>query len=86
MIEAKTVRWSRHSAVAAGGAGSGADRWKETDPIPRYRAVLLERRLLTEAEAVALEQSAKSEIDAAVQFALESPYPELDALYTDVYA
>jgi acetoin:2,6-dichlorophenolindophenol oxidoreductase subunit alpha len=85
LIEAKTVRWARHSAVAAG-AGTGADRWKETDPIPRYRALLMERGLLDEAAAVALEQSARAEIEAAVQFALESPYPELDALYQDVYA
>jgi acetoin:2,6-dichlorophenolindophenol oxidoreductase subunit alpha len=85
LIEAKTVRWARHSAVAAG-AGTGADRWKETDPIPRYRALLMERGLLDEAAAVALEQSARAEIEAAVQFALESPYPELEALYQGVYA
>jgi pyruvate dehydrogenase E1 component alpha subunit len=86
LIEAKTVRWSRHSAVAAGGAGSGADRWKETDPIPRYRAKLLERGVIDEPAVLALEQSARQEIDAAVQFALDSPYPEPDALFSDVYA
>jgi pyruvate dehydrogenase E1 component alpha subunit len=85
LIEAKTVRWSRHSAVAAG-AGTGADRWKETDPIPRYRALLKQRGLLDDAAAVALEEAARAEIDAAVQFALESPYPEPEALYQDVYA
>jgi TPP-dependent pyruvate/acetoin dehydrogenase alpha subunit len=41
---------------------------------------------LSEGEAAALEQAARQEIEAAVQFALESPYPELDALYSDVYA
>ena len=86
LIEAKTVRWSRHSAVAAGGTGVGADRWKETDPIPRQRAALIARGWLDEAAAVQLEQSARAEIEAAVQFALESPYPELDALFDDVYA
>lgn len=86
LIEAKTVRWSRHSAVAAGGAGSGADRWKETDPIPRYRAQLMERGWLDDAAAVALEQAARQAIDEAVQFALESPYPEPEALYQDLYA
>ena len=87
LLEAKTVRWSRHSAVAAGGAGAGsADRWKETDPIPRFRAELIAAGVLDEAEAVELEQSARVEIEGAVEFALASPYPELSALTEDIYA
>ncbi|MCC7361672.1 MAG: thiamine pyrophosphate-dependent dehydrogenase E1 component subunit alpha [Anaerolineales bacterium] len=87
LIEAKTVRWSRHSAVAAGGAGSAAaDRWKETDPIPRFRAELISAGVLDEAEAVELEQAARVEIEGAVEFALASPYPELSALTEDIYA
>jgi pyruvate dehydrogenase E1 component alpha subunit len=86
LIEAKTVRWSRHSAVAAGAPGAAADRWKETDPIPRYRGELLTRGLLTEAQAADIEQAARAEIEAAVQFAVDSPYPELEALHADVYA
>jgi pyruvate dehydrogenase E1 component alpha subunit len=86
LIEAKTVRWSRHSAVAAGAPGADADRWKQTDPIPRLRAELLRRGLITEAQAVDLEQASRAEIEAAVQFALESPYPALADLHADVYA
>ena len=87
LIEAKTVRWSRHSAVAAGGAGAGAaDRWKETDPIPRFRGELIAAGLIDEAGAVELEQAARVEIEGAVEFALASPYPELSALAQDVYA
>jgi pyruvate dehydrogenase E1 component alpha subunit len=86
LIEAKTVRWTRHSAVAAGAPGAAADKWKETDPIPRYTTELLTRRLLTEEQVVALEQAAKAEIDAAVQYAIESPYPDVEALHADVYA
>jgi TPP-dependent pyruvate/acetoin dehydrogenase alpha subunit len=86
LIEAKTVRWSRHSAVAAGAPGVDADRWKQTDPLPRLRAELLNRGLITEAQAAALEQAARDEIEAAVQFALDSPYPEIEALHADIYA
>jgi len=86
LIEAKTVRWSRHSAVAAGGSGASADRWKETDPIPRFRGELIAAGVIDEAEAVELEQAARVEIAGAVDFALKSPYPELDAIYQDVYA
>jgi len=86
LIEAKTVRWSRHSAVAAGAPGADADRWKQTDPLPRYTSELLTRGLLRETQVVALEAAARAEIEAAVQFAVDSPYPELEALHADVYA
>lgn len=86
LIEAKTVRWSRHSAVAAGGSGTDADRWKKTDPIPRYTRELMERGLLTEEAAAQIELAANQDIEAAAQFALESPYPPAEALYEEIFA
>jgi pyruvate dehydrogenase E1 component alpha subunit len=87
LLEAKTVRWSRHSAVAAGGAGAAkADRWKLTDPIPRLRQELIERGVLDEGRAASIEQEAKQVIDDAVAFAIDSPYPALEELRTDIYA
>jgi TPP-dependent pyruvate/acetoin dehydrogenase alpha subunit len=86
LLEAKTVRWGRHSAVAAGPAGANADRWKLTDPIPRFRQELLQRGVISEAQAAEIEQSARAVIDDAVAFAIASPYPGLEELRTDVYA
>ena len=88
LIEAKTVRWTRHSAVAAGGSGSdaNADRWRKTDPIPRYTAEMLERRLLSEEQVVEIEQKAKEQIEAAAKFAIESPYPTTEDMYQDIFA
>ena len=86
LIEAKTVRWTRHSAVAAGGAGAHADRWRETDPIPRYRQELISQSVLTDTQAVQLEEAARQEIEAAKEFAINSPVPGLAQLYTDIYA
>ena len=87
LFEAKTVRWSRHSAVAAGGAGGEkADRWKLTDPIPRFRQTLIERGILSEAQATQIEQDAKKTIDEAAAFAIDSPYPALEELRTDIFA
>jgi len=86
LIEAKTVRWTRHSAVAAGPAGVEADRWKKTDPIPRFTLTLIERGILDEEGAAKIEEAASQEIEAAAQFALDSPYPPLEAMYTDVFA
>jgi pyruvate dehydrogenase E1 component alpha subunit len=86
LIEAKTVRWSRHSAVAAGGSGTDADRWKKTDPIPRYIVELIQRGLLTEESAAAIEHAAAEEIEGAAQFALAAPYPSAEALMEDIFA
>ncbi len=87
LIEAKTVRWSRHSAVAAGGAGGEkADRWKLTDPLPRLKQELIQRGIITEAQATEIQAAAQQEIDDAATFAIDSPYPELKELHTDIFA
>jgi acetoin:2,6-dichlorophenolindophenol oxidoreductase subunit alpha len=85
LLEAKTVRWGRHSAVAR---SSNADhnKWRETDPLPRFRAELLERGLLGQADAEQIREAAEAEIKAAEEFALESPYPSVDDLYSDMFA
>ena len=56
------------------------------DPVPRYRAWLIDRGHLAEADAMALEARVDGEIDDAVQYALSSPDPDLSELHTDVYA
>ncbi len=88
LIEAKTVRWTRHSAVSAGGYGSGSDgeKWRQTDPIPRYQAALVSRGILTDVEVTAIEAEARAAIDDAARFAVNSPAPSLDALTTDMFA
>ncbi len=86
LLEAKTVRWGRHSAVAAGPAGANIDKWKLTDPIPRFKQELLQRGVVSEAQISDIERDAKATIDDAVAFAIESPYPELSELQTDMYA
>lgn len=86
LLEAKTVRWSRHSAIAAGGSGEHADRWKETDPIPRYQKKLIELGIVTEERVEEIEAKAKQEIDQAIEFAINSPYPAAEEIYTDVFS
>ncbi len=86
LIEAKTVRWGRHSAVAAGPAGANVDRWKETDPLPRYKQELVTRGVLTDGDIEEIQQSAQREIQDAADFAVASPYPTMDDLYTDIFA
>ena len=86
LIEAKTVRWTRHSAVAAGGSSEGAEQWRETDPIPRFTEMAIAEGALDAAAAGRIRDEAQAEVERAVEAAIAAPYPPLEALTADVYA
>ena len=60
--------------------------WRARDPLPRLQARLLESGQLDAPALSAMESDAQRRIDAAVAFAIDSPYPAIDELVTDVYA
>jgi acetoin:2,6-dichlorophenolindophenol oxidoreductase subunit alpha len=87
LIEAKTFRFHGH---VFGDADAYMDKGEKEaamarDPVPRFRAWLLEGGV-AESELAALEAAIDKEIDEAVAFALESPVPDLSELHTDVLA
>lgn len=63
--------------------------WLSRDPIPLFRDVLVERGVATAEELDALEREVGEEVEEAVRFTNESPYPEPEVafshLYTDPY-
>ena len=65
-----------------------AEAWKspEKDPIDRLGRYLVEQSVFAPEELARLQQKAEDEIEAAVQFALDSPDPEIATLWEDVYA
>jgi TPP-dependent pyruvate/acetoin dehydrogenase alpha subunit len=64
------------------------DAWQspDRDPISRFGRYLLQQESFAEEELEALEQRAGDEIEAAIEFALNSPDPEVTSLWDDVYA
>jgi acetoin:2,6-dichlorophenolindophenol oxidoreductase subunit alpha len=60
--------------------------WKKKDPVATLERRLLDNGSLEPAELAELKASVAQRIEAAAQFALESPYPSFDELTTDVYA
>lgn len=62
------------------------DECMKRDPIPRFRKKLIEMKKLTEKEADKIHQEVQEEMDEAVKFALESPFPDPEEVLTDVYA
>ncbi|WP_085992985.1 thiamine pyrophosphate-dependent dehydrogenase E1 component subunit alpha [Oceanobacillus senegalensis] len=88
LIEAKTYRWKGHSKSDGLKYRTHEEEreWRKKDPIIRFEKVLVEEGILTKKKAKALVLEANQEIDAAVEFAKNSPMPPKDELLTDVYA
>jgi pyruvate dehydrogenase E1 component alpha subunit len=88
LLECKTVRWERHSAISAGRYASREEmkRWQKTDPLPRVRRHLLDELGAAATEIDALDQEARRMVDAAVEFALASPPPDASTLAEDIFA
>jgi len=53
-----------------------AEEWRQRDPIGRLTRLAADEGWFGEAQAAAAEADARAEIEAAVQFARASPYPE----------
>jgi TPP-dependent pyruvate/acetoin dehydrogenase alpha subunit len=89
-IVAKTYRWEGHTVgdpLTYRPAGE-AEQWKtpERDPIARFGKYLVEQVGFSPAELEEMNQRAEAEIEAAVQFAMDSPEPAIATLWEDVYA
>lgn len=59
--------------------------WEKKDPIKIFKKYLVEEGILTEAEASKINQEVKTELEEAVKFAKESPYPAPEEALEDVY-
>lgn len=60
--------------------------WLARDPIRRQQEKLRSTGVLDEASLASLQAAAQQAIDAAADFAIHSPFPEMSTLTTDVYA
>ncbi|MGC8896500.1 MAG: pyruvate dehydrogenase (acetyl-transferring) E1 component subunit alpha [Candidatus Bathyarchaeia archaeon] len=88
LIECKTYRHKGHSRVdpARYRPKEEVEAWLAKDPIKLFREKLLQTKALTEAEIQQIEREVSAEIEEAVKFAMESPYPEPEEALEDVYA
>jgi pyruvate dehydrogenase E1 component alpha subunit len=88
LIEAKTYRWRGHSRSDRNlyRTQQEIEEWKQRDPITRLQNHLLELELLSEPECDMIRADVQAEIDAAVEFARNSPDPDPAGLEDEVYA
>jgi pyruvate dehydrogenase E1 component alpha subunit len=86
-LEIKTYRYKGHS-VSDPGTYRTRDELKsymDIDPLKITEQTILDNKLATEEEIEAIKEMIKNEIDEAVQFAEDSPYPDGAGLYEDNY-
>jgi len=88
LVECKTYRHKGHSRIdpAKYRPKEEVAEWLRKDPIKRFKETLLQTKVLLEAETQKIEKEALTEIEEAVEFAMESPYPSPEEALEDVYA
>jgi acetoin:2,6-dichlorophenolindophenol oxidoreductase subunit alpha len=87
MMVAETYRQKGHSKSDANRYRSKEEieSWRLRDPIPRFRTAMSEKGFSND-DLSRIEARAEADIEAAVVFAKESPYPSVDTILEDVYA
>ena len=88
LIEAVSYRFRGHSVI-------DPDRYRDEEEVKRNRAIdpvelyaqrLLEAKLLDAAGLRTIENQVEQEVDEAVRFAEESPFPPVESLFDHIYA
>lgn len=86
-LEMYTYRYKGHSMSdpAKYRPKEELEEYKIKDPLDHILGIINERKYLSSAEIDAIIEDVKKVVDASVQFAEESPYPDPSELYKDVY-
>jgi pyruvate dehydrogenase E1 component alpha subunit len=88
LIECKTYRHKGHSRIdpAKYRSKEEVEEWLKKDPIERLRRRILKTTVLTEADIQHVEKDISEEVEEAVKYAIDSPYPDPYEALEDVYA
>ena len=86
-LEILTYRYRGHSMSdpAKYRSKDEVEEYKQKDPIDHVLSVIKEKKYATDAEIEAINDKIKNEVDEAVKFAEDSPFPEPEELYDDNY-
>ena len=89
IIECKTYRWQGHHVGDPGDCRVRKDKkekekWQARCPIVNFRALMLKAGI-AEDKIASLEAVVEEEIQAAVKFAADSPYPDVNEAFQDVF-
>jgi len=88
LIECKTYRWKGHHLGDPGIIYRPEEErkaWMDKCPIKSFRERLLKENIFTQDEMVLFENEVKNMIEEAFDFAVNSPFPEKEEAYEDVF-
>ena len=88
LIECKTYRFKGHHVGDPGRLyrlEKETKEWKERCPIKTFRERLTKEKISSEEELSLIEEDTKKIIKEAVDFAIQSPYPDKDEVYRNLF-
>ncbi|MFH0731398.1 MAG: thiamine pyrophosphate-dependent dehydrogenase E1 component subunit alpha [Candidatus Omnitrophota bacterium] len=90
LLECRTYRWKSHvgpdcDAEKGYRPKHEVDIWIRRCPLKRIEAYCLKKNILTQQQIVNLHSLIQKEIEVAVRFAKNSPFPEKEDVYRNVY-
>jgi pyruvate dehydrogenase E1 component alpha subunit len=88
LMEIRTYRYFGHSMSDPGHYRSKEEiqERRQSDPIELYKIRLLEQKVATEESLNALDEEVMAQAQAAYDFAEQSPEPELETVFEDIFA
>jgi pyruvate dehydrogenase E1 component alpha subunit len=88
LLEVRTYRFMGHSMSDPGNYRTRAEieKYQERDPIKLFSASLLEEKVVDNKALEEIDRKVREEVEDSLRFAEESPLPDPEELYTDIYA
>ncbi|MCK9543258.1 MAG: thiamine pyrophosphate-dependent dehydrogenase E1 component subunit alpha [Novosphingobium sp.] len=90
LIEAKTYRYYDHAANMGRDLNYRTDEeiemWRQRDPAKLFAQQLVAEYKFTQGEVDGIEEAVVADVEDAVKFAKDSPFPDDASAWTDVYA
>jgi pyruvate dehydrogenase E1 component alpha subunit len=80
------LHFPEHEAIEKFGAPEEYEAAKQGDPVPAFRGRLVADGVLTGEAAAAIAEEVREELQAAVDFGLQSPFPEVETALEYTYA
>ena len=87
LLEFRTYRYKGHSMSDPQRyrTREEVEEYKQRDPIEQVKKTILDNKILTEDEIAGIDKKVKKQVDDAVKFAEESPWPDGQDAFKDVY-
>jgi pyruvate dehydrogenase E1 component subunit alpha len=87
LVEAVTYRFRGHSMADPEEyrTKEQVEEWRKRDPILVFKDRMVDDGMISEEDFEKIDEQAVARVDEAVEFADNSPFPELDSLYDDIY-